>query len=514
MDVFVFILLFTFLSVLPARAADLENLYGRQIAWAAANLDDAKVANSFRDSFKELLADKNKVAQMQTPEGQKILQQGQNLLGVIQLKERLEKCLLSHASAKDALKSLTRSMQSKSMESDVCGGILDEARNLQSFNRELGKSFKEDARTKILNVAKKQLNQTRSYWEKAAQTDHLDLAVELTDREREIKSKPPQTGTELLLYTKAIRERKNKVVIKSADVKNAFAEVQSELKVHEDYLKDVSTSDVDEALQRLIVTNPGAAAHYLIENPAAIEMVCKSLQDFDEKAQNKDFLDKAMFWGGLVVGGVLLATGIGAGVGAMVLSGTAAATTLTTVAAGAAIAGTVAGSGEAVYSSSRAYESFHEARALRASAFAENASEETFSKADKAKQAAYSELADAGFSAASIIPFGSGLKVMKSAAQASRLGSYSRVAKEGAKIEAESVKGLATSLKEVSADKEVLKILENSQKNVSSDEMGMFLGYMSHLPKNEREQMLELMKKKPEKVSEAIKESAKNGVCK
>ncbi len=504
-----------FLKPFQADAsADLELLYSKQIAWTAANLDDSKVVRSFQNSFKELLADKNKLAEMQTVEGLKILQQGNNLLGVIQLKERLDKCLLSHETAQGVAQSIAQAMDAKVLSTDICGKVIEEPKKIRRFSRALESSFKEDAKKKILTLARSQLQQTQSYWNKASQKDTLDLAVELTDREREMKTKPAQTGTDLLLYTEAIRERKNKQVIAQADVKSAFTEVNTELKSHEDYLNDLATKDVDESLQSLLVTNPAAAAQFLMENPGSLEMVCKVLQKYDVSVRNKETLDKAIFWGGLVVGGVLLATGIGAGVGAVVLSGTAAAGTLTTVAAGAALAGTIAGGGEALYSSSKAYESFTEARNLRSSAFAEGASRESFSKADQARDRAYSDLAEAGFSAASIIPFGSGLKMMKSAAQASRLGSFAKVAKEGAKVETESIRSLAVSLKEVSSDKEVLRVLESSQKNVDSEEMGMFLGYLSNLPKEERQQVLELIKKKPEKVPDAIRESSKSGVCK
>ncbi|MEK2646526.1 tolA protein [Bdellovibrio sp. BCCA] len=499
---------------LQAASADLELLYTKQIAWTAANLEDPKVVNSFQRSFQDLLADKEKIKQLQTPEGKKLLQQGKNLLSVVALKERLSKCLLSHAAAQGVSQALAKALNTQVLNTGVCAESMEAEKKLQSFNKELETSMQEEAKKKILVNAFKQLHSTQNYWKEIAKKDSLDLAVELTDRERELATKPPQSGADLLLYTKALRDRKNKDVIVQSDVKNAFSEVQTELKNHETYLQEVSNKKADEALQNLLVTNPAATAQFLMENPGALDMVCKILQDYDKKAQNRETLDKAIFWGGLVIGGVLLATGIGAGVGAAVLSGTAAAGTLTTVAAGAALAGTIAGGGEAIYSSAKAHESFIEAQNLRASAFAEGSSKEAFSKADEAKKQAYSELADAGFSAASIIPFGAGLKVMKNAAQASRLGSYAKVAKEGAKVEAESVRSLATSLKEISSDKSVLKVLENSQKNVDSEEMGMFLGYLSHLPQNERKEVLELIKKKPEKVPDAIRESSKSGVCK
>ncbi|WII71957.1 tolA protein [Bdellovibrio sp. 22V] len=511
-----FISLFCFTSVGEAAASSsqLELLYTKQIAWTAANLEDPKVVASFRASFKELLGDKNKLAQLKSSEGQRLLQQGQNLLAVTLLKERLDKCLLTHENAKSISAALSKAMNSQVLNADVCATLVEEEKKLQSFSKEMEKSMKEEARKAILASAKKQLNSTQAYWKEAAKKDSLDLAVELTDREREITVKPPQAGTELLLYTKAIRERKNKEVIVQNDVKKAFTEVQAELQTHEKYLKDVEHKNLDESLQSLLVTNPAAAAQFLINNPGALDLVCRLLQDYDKTARNKETLDKAIFWGGLVIGGVLVATGIGAGVGAVVLSGTAAAGTLTTVAAGAALAGTIAGGGEAIYASSKAHASFIEASNLRASAFAENSSQDAFAKADKVKDKAYSELAEAGFSAASIVPFGAGLKVMKNAAQASKLGSYARVAKEGGKVEAEAVRSLATSLKEISSDKKVLSVLEESQKNVDSEEMGMFLGYLSHLPQNERKEVLKLIKEKPEKVPEAIRKSSKNGVCK
>ncbi|CAE78636.1 tolA protein [Bdellovibrio bacteriovorus] len=517
MHVPAFVMLFLLVLCSPILAtaeSNLELLYTKQIAWTAANLEDPKVVSAFRTSFQDLVADKSKIAQLQTSEGKKILQQGQSLLSVIQLKENLQKCLLSHAAAKGVSEALAKALDSQVLNGAVCAEVVAEEKKMQAFGKDMEKAFKEDARNKILNTAKKQLNVTRAYWKEAAKQDALDIAVELTDREREMKVKPPQSGTELLLYTKAIRERRNKNVIVQNDVKKAFAEVQTELKNHEDYLNEAAKGSVDETLQSLLVTNPAASAQFLMENPGASDLICKILQGYDKKAQKNEILDKAMFWGGLVVGGVLLATGIGAGVGAMVLSGTAAAGTLTTVAAGAALAGTIAAGGETVYASSKAHESFIEARNLRASAFAEGSSKESFSKADAAKDQAYSDLAEAGFSAASIIPFGAGLKVMKNAAQASRLGSYAKVAKEGAKVETDAVKSMATSLKEISSDKDVLKVLETSQKQVNSEEMGMFLGYLSDLPKDQRKEVLALLKKKPEKAADAIRESSKSGVCK
>lgn len=495
-------------------STDSELFYSKQIAWTAANMDDPKVVSAFKTSFHNLLSDKKKLAQLQNSEGKLVLQQGQNLLVAADLKAHLEKCVISTAAAKGVAEALAKALNIKALTPIDCFEPVAQEKKLQQFSRDLQSNMQDDAKQKILNIASQQLKSTQKYWQEAAKQDSLDVAVDLMDRERDLKSRPAQQGVELLFYTKSLQERKLKTAISQVDVKNAFKEVQGELQKHEDYLKDLSKKSSDEALQNLVISNPAATAEYLLKNPGSVDMICKILQSYDSKVGRQETIDKAVFWGGLVVGGVLLVTGIGAGVGAVVLSGTAAATTLTTVATGVALAGTVVGGGETLYASSKAYNSFVDASALKSSAYAEGISGAAFNKAEETKKQAYSELAEAGFSAVSIIPFGSGMKAMKQAAQASRLGSLSKVATEGAKVEAASVKSLAVSLKEVAADKDVLKVLEKSQKEVSSDEMGMFLGYLSDLSASERQQVLTMIKQKPEKVSQAIRESSTGGVCK
>ena len=495
-----------------ASPSDLELLYTKQIGWTAANVDDPKVVESFRKSFQSLLSNPKKVQELHSVQGKVVLQQGRNLLAAISLKEHLEKCVVSTAAAKGVSEAVAKALNIKALAPSNCLESVSQNKKLQLFNKDLQNGVQENAKNEILEIAQSQLQATKKYWKDIAAKDPIDTAADLMDRQRDLKARTPQEGLELLLYTKALKDRKDKDLISKNDIKTAFSEVQSELKRNEDYLNGLTGKSAADSLQSLIVTNPAAVAEFLLKNPGSSDLVCKVLQGYDIKVSHQQTLDKAFFWGGLIVGGVLLVTGVGAGVGAAVLSGTAAAATLSTVATGVAIAGTVAGGGEALYASSKAYDSFADASNLRSSAFGEGLSG-GFSRSDQAKHQAYSDLAEAGFSAVSILPIGTGLKMMKEAAQASRLGSFAKVASEGAAIETESIKSLAVSLKEISADKDVLKILEKSQKNVSSDEMGAFLGYLSDLPPQEREKVLTLIKQKPEKVSEAIRESSAGGVC-
>lgn len=496
-----------------ADLGDVELLYAKQIAWTASNLENAQVSKYFHSSFQSLLKDSAKLKQLNSPEGQQILEQGKNLLRVLKLKAELEHCLLNEAAAQSVLHSISRAMSLNVLKPNSCVDFKSANGQIGRFSQTLDNSFKDKVKSKILATARSQLEHTKKYWLEAQKQNAVDIAAELSDREWDMKERPPQSGAELLLYTKAIQNRKNKELVGLADVKNAFLEVQTELKNHENYLNTVASQESGKALESLLVTNPAASAEFLIENPESLNLICKILQDYDTQIKHKESLNSALFWGGLVIGGTLLVTGIGAGVGAVILSGTTAAGTLTAVAAGSALAGTMNAAGETIYSSSKTFNLYSEAQNIRSAAFSEGFPRGSLSKAEQTKAQAYSELATAGFSAVSLIPFGSGFKAIKSVAQASRIGGASKVLSEGAKIESEVVGAIALALKEVSSDDAVLKTLEKAQKTVSSEEMTTFLGYFSDLPASERTKVLALIKNHPDKVPEALRNSAKKEVC-
>ncbi len=77
-----------------------------------------------------------------------------------------------------------------------------------------------------------------------------------------------------------------------------------------------------------------------------------------------------------------------------------------------------------------------------------------------------------------------------------------------------SSQALTKMLNEVSADKTLRQILEKIHKQIPEEKTGAFLGYLSSLPKKEKDQVLRLIKENPDKVPDAIRGSSKNGVCK
>jgi hypothetical protein len=474
-------------AFLANASSDIEETTSKQIAWAAANIDNPQVVVQFKNSFQELLATKNSFANLKTPEGQKVLQQGKNLLGVIELRDQLEKCLVEQSDALGIRNAIASALGQQALTSLACMELTNRAPKIFKFGQELNAHLQESARNDILKAAHLQLQQTQSYWQDIEKQAPANLALDLTERELDIKITPPQAGAELLLYTKSLRERKNKTYIAESDVKNAFSEIQNELKQNKNYLSEMSSTDPEKALRRLIATNPAAVAQYLMEHPESIDLICHSLQSIDQKINREEKLDKAFLWGGLVIAGVLIASGVGA------FAGGALAATLTTIAAGAAIAGTATSVGDTIYSSSKAHEAYIAAQNIRSSAFSEGLNAKNLARVDDAEKKSQSEFISAGFSAASIIPFGTGFKVMKSFSN---------------------TRAVTTVLKEVSDDKVILKVLEKTKSQIPEDEMGQFLGSLSLMSPSEKSQVYALMKSKPEKLTDAIREANKNGVCK
>lgn len=477
----------------------LESLYSKQIAWAAANIENPEVVRQFRVSFRKLLTDKTDLTSLQTGEGPQILQQGKNLLRAMDLQEKLQQCALEQSNARSIRDLIGSALGQQALTSPACDELAASTPKIFKFSRELEAHLEQEARDQMIAIAQSQLQQTQNYWAESEKQDATNLALDLTERELDIKTNPPKAGTELLLYTQALQNRKNKTFVTKVDVKNAFSEIRNELQTNKDYLQEMNAKNPSLAIRRLLKTNPGAAAQYLIAHPEAMDLICKNLQALDQKQSIEDALDKTFFWGGMVIAGVLIVSGVGA------LAGGALAGTLATVAAGTAIAGTVTATGDVLYTSSKAQESYVEMQNIRSSVYAEGLSTKGTKRIDEAHDKVQSDLMSAGFSAVSVVPFGAGFKVMKNVAKAAR---------SGAKAEVEATKSLTTAFKEIADNKPVLKALEAAQSKVPEEEMGEFLGYLSSLSPSEKARVYALIKAKPDKLPEAIREASKSGVCK
>jgi hypothetical protein len=111
-------------------------------------------------------------------------------------------------------------------------------------------------------------------------------------------------------------------------------------------------------IKRLITSNPAAAGELLINSPEYAWQMCESVNSLGEDMDDEKFWDKTFFWGGMVVGGGLMLTGVGSGVAAWLIGGSATAGALGTAAVVSAVGGLALGVADTSYYGNKAYQNY------------------------------------------------------------------------------------------------------------------------------------------------------------
>lgn len=160
--------------------------------------------------------------------------------------------------------------------------------------------------------------------------------------------------------------------------------------------------DREEDIAKLVKTNPAAVGEILSKSPHFADIVCKAINNVSIEDESDEAWDEAFLWGGMIVGGALAITGIGAAAGAAIIAGTSAAVTLGTVATASFVAGTALGVGEAGYWSSRTYDHYQEMKEFEGAFLTRNSDEQSIIEARDAltdfKQARFDAALAIGFS--------------------------------------------------------------------------------------------------------------------
>jgi hypothetical protein len=502
-----------------------------------------QVAESVRQKTKIMMNDRS--LDLKSHESREALRISAKALSVHQIRDLFDRCLSQNARAKGLGQRILNSASSSELQSEPCKIFNDptQLKELTKLDRELALHMENKVAELAVTQSQKNFARTYTYWDRRIDEGKLSQSLSdvcdkikcsedeknnLTKTEAEFLSQWPKkdrnkklqdvaqllnekakidpekrnlkSQDELLLFTKALKDKKH---ITESDVIKAKNEVKGLL---EDQMKEVRNMKLAE----LVKTNPAALGQVLLDNPELTVVVCNIINQIADSEENAATWNKVYMWGGLIVGGALLVTGIGAGVGAMVLSGTAMAGTLVTVATASAVAGTAIGVGDTIYSSSKSLDASHEALSLRASLISQNGDRETAKESDAMMEEAWSELTSAGIGAASIIPFGAIWKVMGKTAQVSKVGSLTKMEKMAAKEKSEAIKDLSQTIRELK-DPQMEKVLINAKAQVSEEDYGSFIGQLSQLTPEQRLLVMSKMKGQPEKVSEAIKRGAQKG---
>lgn len=118
---------------------------------------------------------------------------------------------------------------------------------------------------------------------------------------------------------------------------------------------DIDTRPIDlignrrRDIKRLLKTNPAAVGQLLINKPEYAKMVCNLIVDIENADETDETWDEVFFWGGIVVGGVLMATGLVVVGGAIIARTVATTAMLKSIGTMVTIAGAVTGTVESGY---------------------------------------------------------------------------------------------------------------------------------------------------------------------
>jgi len=123
-----------------------------------------------------------------------------------------------------------------------------------------------------------------------------------------------------------------------------YADIDLMEKIPKNYL-DNRRRDI----KRLIKTNPAAIGELLASSPEYSSMVCDLIKEIEEDDDTDEAWDKVFFWGGIVVGGALMVTGLVALGGVMLARTLASAALFKTVGSYVTVVGAVSGLGESAY---------------------------------------------------------------------------------------------------------------------------------------------------------------------
>lgn len=501
----------------------LSHLTGLLLATPGNN----EVARNLELLAREMLRKTNR-----SVETNELLRMSAQALNINKIQNIFDRCIKNKERAKSLSLRIRESAATANLEVDPCRMITQnkDLIGLSELSAKLSRYYEQELKKLAMIEGQKNFAKTYVYWDrrikhKEAPTSLSDQCLKLhcTNEEKvRLKSTEEEflkswSSSEqnksaeeiatfshkqdaLLKNTKALQDKKT---ITSADILKAQSEVKNLL---EDQLQKIRSMDLEE----LVKTNPAAIGKILLENPEMTPFICDVVNKIAENEETKETRNKVFVWGGLIVGGTLFLTGVGAGVGAWVLGETALSATLISVATATVVMSSVVSATESIYMGNKYFNDRNEALALRASSISRNGDAETNKETQNKLNEAWSDLTSAGINAVGILPFGRIWGFMQSAAKMSRVGSLINVGKISAKEEALAIKQLSATVKELN-NPQLEKILINAQKQVSSEDYGSFIGQLSQLSKEQRDFVISRMISRPDKVAEAMKKGAQAG---
>ncbi len=257
---------------------------------------------------------------------------------------------------------------------------------------------------------------------------------------------------------------------------------------------DKKTSDVQEDLEDLLISNPIAAAQMLNKNPEYAHLMCDPLKEIGKNKKFDEKMDKVMLIGGAVLGVGLLATGVGSLVGGWLLAGTASAATLATVGVTAGVAGFTLGAAEGGYWLKRLNEHKHDINVFESSILAGASDERSYQQAAeslaKYREARFDAILSLGFSAFESLTIVNDVgRMSRIFKNADAIGDLSTAEKTLA------MKKVTDTYEQVAKNPKLLSVMNKIKKVMGSEKFSKFFASIASLSDKAKLSMLNLMAK-------------------
>ncbi|MBA2404398.1 MAG: hypothetical protein H0V66_06475 [Bdellovibrionales bacterium] len=179
-------------------------------------------------------------------------------------------------------------------------------------------------------------------------------------------------------------EVKFKPIPSTKVIENAIVQSKKEVERYGQYLAGLSIDkkvmaakanglhEVRDQLASLVRSAPASISQVLQKNPKYLGQVCSAINIANAKQQDLEDKQELYMYGGLIVGGTLMLTGVGSAIGSSILGGSLLLSTIGTT---SALAGTAYGLGELAYLSDRSHTLQKDYDALKGSLFSKGSTD-------------------------------------------------------------------------------------------------------------------------------------------
>jgi hypothetical protein len=298
------------------------------------------------------------------------------------------------------------------------------------------------------------------------------------------------------------------------DVDEAFKQAQSKMLsqislllrqkdkhlYHKDHARRVST--------KFIRHFPASVGKMLIKDPSKATAVCGVVSEAVDKDESDAAWDKAFKIGGMALGIGLMATGIGAGVGSVVLTG-AAATTASTIATGTVVASVALGVTEGAYQTKEAIQAYNKNQMIEQSVLIGTGDDQSIEDA----RVAMAEFETAQFDAMMSVGFAAlDVGAVKSAIMVSKYGKDLTSKSMKGSDKAKYINELTDNFNDIVQDKELMKYFAKHSDKIGKEKMTEFIALMSRIKDDNIRNSLLLQIKdfKPKKLKKLVEETVHN----